>query len=127
MSAAGLKKPAGSAGYEKEALYRENSISKNLHTVNSTIAKMRNNLHLDWQQWQRFAIFNARLALDSAPDDVRQLFLGKPSETSKDTVFLAELFTTLVVSAEDMATATGLAYHYADLWDEAVALWGGQP
>jgi hypothetical protein len=125
MNAAKLKEPAGWAGYIQGTLYRENSISQNVHTVNSAIVKTRARLHLDPQQWKRFAIFNARLALDDAPPEVRQLFLGKPSATPKDALLLAEVFTTLVVRAEDAATATNATYTYADLWARALEVQRG--
>ncbi len=127
MSGAELKKLALSAGCDQEAIYRKKNISQNLHTANQSIAKTRNKLHLTSEEWQRWAIFVARLALDSAPDEVRAEFIGKPSETPKNAIFLAEVFTTLVMQAEDMAAATNIPYDFADLWNESVALWGGQP
>jgi hypothetical protein len=123
MNAAIEKNPPGAAGYKKEAIYHKNNISQNLHVINSTIVKTRLSLHLSIDEWRNFSVFCARLALDSAPDEVRQLFLGKPSTTSKNAVFLAEVFTTLVVQAEDAAEATGTQYSYEALWNEAIALW----
>lgn len=124
MTSAEKTKPAGWAGLANEnVIYTKNNISQNLHTVNQAIVKTREKLHLDRGQWQNFSIFCARLALDSAPHEVRQLFLGKPSTTSKNAVFLAEVFTTLVVQAEDAAEATGTQYSYEALWNEAIALW----
>lgn len=125
MSAAGLKKPAGSAGYEKEAIYTKNNISQNQHAVNQAIVKTRTSLHLSLDEWHNFSVFCARLALDHAPPEIRQLFLGKPSETPRNTLLLAEIFTTLVMRAEDAAEATNATYSYADLWEQALSLWGG--
>lgn len=128
MNAAGLKKPAGGAGFNHERANNSsynNNISQNLHLVNQTIAKTREKLHLNLQEWQRFSIFCARLALDDAPPEIRQLFLGKPSTTAKNALLLAEVFTVLVVRAEDAATAANTAYAYADIWAKAIELWGG--
>ncbi len=126
MSAAGQIKPAGEAGFMQEALYRENNISQNQHVINQAIVKTRTSLHLSLDEWRNFCVFCARLALDSAPSDIRQLFLGKPSETPKNALLLAEVFTTLVMRAEDAAEATNSTYTYADLWEQALSLWGGR-
>ncbi|HQB07116.1 MAG TPA: hypothetical protein PK712_04615, partial [Rectinema sp.] len=64
-------------------------------------------------------------ALDSAPPEIRQLFLGKPSAISKDALLLAEVFTTLVIRAEDAATATNTTYRYSDLWARALEVQRG--
>jgi len=93
--------------------------------INAEIAKTREKLHLAPEQWQNFAIFNARIALDSAPDHVRALFIGNPSQTPRNVLLLAEIFTRLFLRAEDAATAANLEYFYAFLWDEALAIWGG--
>ncbi|MGYP001002421287 len=81
MNAAKLKEPACWAGHGQEAIYRKNDISQKLHTVNSAILKTREKLHLDCEQWRRFSVFCARLALDDAPPEVRVQFTGKPSAT----------------------------------------------
>jgi hypothetical protein len=125
MSGATKTKPAGEAGYMQEALYRENNISQNLHVINSAIVKTRTRLHLSIGEWQNFCVFCARLALDSAPPEIRQLFLGKPSAISKDALLLAEVFTTLVIRAEDAATATNTTYRYSDLWARALEVQRG--
>jgi hypothetical protein len=123
MNAAVTKEPAGSAGSRQKLLYSKSNISQNQHVVNSAIAKTRARLHLDRIQWQNFAIFCTRFALDSAPEDVRALFIGKPSETPKDALLLAEICAVLVVRAEDMATATGTSYAYIDIWQKAIEIW----
>lgn len=121
--------PAGGAGFNHRIGNNSNfnkNLAQNKHVINGSIAKTRTSLHLDCEQWQRFSVFCARLALDSAPSDIRQLFLGKPSETPKNALLLAEVFTTLVMRAEDAAEATNSTYTYADLWEQALSLWGGR-
>ncbi len=125
MNLAKNKEPTRGAGSVQKALYTDKSILQNQHIVNQSIAKTRSNLHLDHEEWQRFSIFCARLALDSAPDDVRILFTGKPSATSKDALLLAEIYTVLMIHAEDAATAANTTYAYADIWTRAIEIWGG--
>jgi len=128
MNAARTKASTGWAGSANENARNSgynNNLPENLHIINQSIAKARTRLHLTNEEWRNFSIFSARLALDSAPDDVRVLFAGKPSETPKNASFLAEVFTTLVIQAEDMATATNVSYSYTDLWAQAMGITGG--
>jgi len=113
---------------ELDAIYGKATQNVNIsrHVVNAEIAKTREKLHLAPDEWQHFAIFNARLALDSASDSVRALFVGKPSQTPRNVLLLAEIFTVLMMRAENAAQATALSYLYAFLWDEATTLWEAQ-
>ena len=82
----------------------------------------RQNLHLDREQWQNWAVFLARLYLDAAPAEIRLLFMGLPSHTSPEARNIAETFALLHAKAEDQAQATHTTYRIVDLWSSALRL-----
>jgi hypothetical protein len=82
----------------------------------------RQNLHLDREQWQDWALFLARFFLYAAPDSVRAKFTGTSSMTPPDVMELAETFALLYVKVEDRAQAVGLGYSVSDLWMQTLRL-----
>jgi len=93
--------------------------------IQHAIIQTRQNLQLDREEWQHWAIFLARFHLYSAPEKVRAQFVGIPSETPPEVCSLAETFALLYVKAEDQAQAARTKYRVDDLWSAALQLQEG--
>jgi hypothetical protein len=100
------------------------SIIKKQQAIKGKIIHLRQSWHLEIADFQRFAIFTARVFLDYAPPEVRVKFTGAPDDTPRETIELAETFLLLYAIAEDLATAADAPYSLEELWQAAIKLAG---
>jgi hypothetical protein len=108
---------------------RKNLLSYNINkkqlTIKSKIIHLRQSWHLEIADFDRFAIFIARLFLEYAPVEARVKFTGAPSDTPRETIDLAENFILLYSTAEEQSKVTNAKYSLTALWQAAVQLAGG--
>lgn len=117
--------PARQAGFNgalQESLYTEKNISQNKHNINSEIARTREACYLTREDWQHYAILNARVLLDAAPPEVMNELAGRPSNFAPQAILLCEIFFMLFLKAEDRSRATGLSIDPEELWRQALLL-----
>ena len=126
MSGANQKSPPVEGGLEvgQEGLSVFNIYNKR-NEVKSKVIKLRQSWYLQIEDFDRFAVFIARLFLEFAPPEIRAKFMGAPSAIPRETMDLAEILLLLYVTAEDMATAIDTKYSLTEIWRAAVQLAGG--
>ncbi len=125
MSGAEIKNRAGGARLDagQKSLSICNIYNKR-NAVKSKVIKLRQSWHLEIAEFQRFAIFTARVFLDYAPPEVRVKFTGAPDDTPREAADLAETFLLLYALAEDKAKAADAPYSWEELWQAAIKLAG---